>query len=65
MIKRDPQEIKNKIISILRIKGPLLPVPLSKDLEMETWITSAFLSELANEKKIKISKLFSRVMTMN
>ncbi|MEM0465492.1 MAG: hypothetical protein QXW97_02205 [Candidatus Pacearchaeota archaeon] len=53
----DVNEIKNRIINILKIKGPSLPVQISKELRLDTIITSAFLGELLNEKKIKTSNL--------
>lgn len=53
-------EINNtheKIIEILKNKGPSLPIQLAKELKINSLFTSAFLSELADEKRIKISHL--------
>lgn len=55
MSTRDTSEIKNKIIYSLRKNGPSLPVHISKEIETNTLFTSAFLSELISEKKIKTS----------
>ncbi len=52
---KDTSEIKEKIISILRKNGPGLPVHIAKEIESSILFTSAFLSELASEKRIKIS----------
>ena len=52
---KDTSEIKEKIISFLRKNGPSLPVHIAKEIEFSTLFTSAFLSELASEKRIKIS----------
>lgn len=50
-------EIKDRIINALRIRGPCLPVHVAKDINMSILFTSAFLSELIGEEKIKISHM--------
>ena len=55
--KMQVNEIHDKIISILRIGGPSLPVRIAKELGMSSLFVSAFLSELAGQKRIKISNL--------
>jgi len=50
-------EIKDRIISIMRIRGPCLPVHIAKEIGMSILFTSAFLSELISEKRIKISHM--------
>ena len=55
MPTQDAALIKEKVISILRRRGPILPVPLSSELEISPLFASAFLSELVAEKKIRIS----------
>lgn len=55
MPTQDTSEIKNKIIFILRKNGPGLPVHIAREIESSILFTSAFLSELASEKRIKIS----------
>jgi hypothetical protein len=49
--------VKEKIISILERRGPCLPIQLAKELNMNSIFTSAFLSELLDDKKIKTSTL--------
>lgn len=53
----NPLELKEKIISFMKIKGPNLPVYIAKEIGLNTLFTSAFLSELISEKRIKISKM--------
>jgi len=50
-------EIRSKILSIMRIKGPCLPVHIGREINMNTMFASAFLSELAGDKEIKISNM--------
>jgi hypothetical protein len=52
---KDTSEIKEKIIFILRRNGPGLPVHIAREIGSSILFTSAFLSELASEKRIKIS----------
>jgi len=54
---KDTSEIKEKIIFILRRNGPGLPVHIAREIESSILFTSAFLSELASEKRIKISQM--------
>ncbi|MEM4181913.1 MAG: hypothetical protein QXX68_02035 [Candidatus Pacearchaeota archaeon] len=49
--------VKQKIIEYLRERGPSLPVNLTKISGMSLTFTSAILSELLAERKIKISNL--------
>jgi len=54
----DPsKEIKEEIITNLRRDGPLLPIQISKRIKKDSLLTSAFLSELLNEKRIFTSYL--------
>jgi hypothetical protein len=48
---------KDKILSTLRIKGPCLPVQIAKEIDFSPLFTSAFLSELKGEGKVKISNM--------
>ena len=50
-------QIKEKIVDLLRIKGPSLPIQLSREINISSLFVSAFLSELTDEKKIKVSSL--------
>ena len=54
---QDTSEIKNKIISFLRRNGPGLPVHIAREIESNTLFTSAFLSELLSERRIKTSHM--------
>jgi len=55
MIKQN--EIHNKIFQILEEKGPSLPINIAKEVGLSSLFISAFLSELTNEKRIKVSHL--------
>jgi len=50
-------EAHEKIISILKQKGPSLPIQIAREIGQSSLFISAYLSELANEKRIKISHL--------
>jgi hypothetical protein len=53
----DAIQIKRKIISLITSNGPTLPVQVAKDTELSILFASAFLSELYNEKEIKMTFL--------
>ena len=53
----EQNETHQKIIQVLREKGPSLPIQIAKEIGMSSLFISAFLSELTNEKRIKISSL--------
>ncbi len=57
MPQKDTSEIKQKIINILKIRGPSLPVHIAKEINMSILFTSAFLSELIAERRIKTSNM--------
>lgn len=46
-----------KIIEIIKNKGPSLPINIAKELSMSSLFVSAFLSELIGEKRLKLSSL--------
>lgn len=50
-------QIKEKIISFLKNKGPSLPVHISKETGLSILFASAFLSDLLSDKEIKISNM--------
>jgi hypothetical protein len=52
---QDASKIKEKIISLIEQNGPSLPVRIASELNLSPLFSSAFLSELLSEKKIKIS----------
>jgi hypothetical protein len=57
MPNQDTSELKEKIISIIRSRGPSFPAHISSQVGMSILFTSAFLSELLSEKKLKISHM--------
>ena len=50
-------EVNEKILAIIKEKGPVLPVHVSKEINDNILMTSARLSELLTAKQIKISYL--------
>jgi len=48
---------KQKIVELLKNKGPSLPSTISREVNMSLLFTSAILSEMFNEKSVKISYL--------
>lgn len=46
-----------KIIEVIKRRGPSLPIQISKEVGLSSLFVSAFLSELAGEKRVKISHL--------
>ncbi len=53
----NPEETHERIIGVLKEKGPSLPVNIAKALSISSLFISAFLSELTNQKRIKVSSL--------
>ncbi len=53
----EANETHEKIITIIKEKGPSLPIQIAKKIGISSLFISAFLSELANEKRIRISNL--------
>ncbi len=54
---QDTSKIKERIISILNFEGPNFPSPIASKLQTSILFTSAFLSELVSEKRIKITNM--------
>lgn len=50
-------EVHAKIIKILEDKGPSLPIQIAKEIGMSSLFISAFLSEMVNQKRVKMSHL--------
>jgi hypothetical protein len=50
-------EIHDKILSFIRIRGPCVPTTIAKNFNMDSIFASAFLSELKELGKIRISHL--------
>ncbi len=57
MPTQDTSEIKEKILYILKIKGPSLPAHIARETGLSILFASAFLSELVSENKVKISHM--------
>lgn len=57
MPQEDHLQVKERIISFIGMRGPSLPVHIAKEINNSILFTSAFLSELISEKRLKISKL--------
>ena len=54
---QDTSELKEKILSTFKQRGPSLPVHIAGATGLSILFASAFLSELFSEKKIKISHM--------
>jgi hypothetical protein len=54
---QDALQLKEKIVSIIQTRGPILPIQIAKETGMSILFSSAFLSELYNEKRINMSNL--------
>lgn len=57
MPTQDASKTREKILSILRMKGPTLPVFISQDTGISMLFASAFLSELLSDKLVKMSNM--------
>ncbi|MCX6750671.1 MAG: hypothetical protein NTZ83_04395 [Candidatus Pacearchaeota archaeon] len=57
MPTQDASKIRERILSILRMKGPTIPVHISQELGISMLFASAFLSELLSDKLIKLSHM--------
>lgn len=53
----DAKEVQRKIIETIKKRGPSLPIQIAKDVGISSLFVSAFLSELAGDKQVKISSL--------
>lgn len=54
---QDALQIKEKIITFIRLRGPSLPVHIAKETGLSILFASAFLSDLYSEKTIGISNI--------
>ena len=57
MPTQDTSEIREKILSLIKSRGPSLPVHIAGEVGLSVLFASAFLSELLSEKRIKISNM--------
>jgi len=53
----DIEQTKSTILEIIKQRGPSLPVHISTRIQLSPTFTSAILSELSQEKRIKLSNL--------
>ena len=53
----DIKEVKTKILNFITRNGPSLPIQIAKEMNMNSIFVSAFLSELIDDKKVKMSSL--------
>ena len=63
MTTQEALQIKEKIISLLRVKGPSLPVHISSATGISILFAGAFLSELISDKRIKIRRMILRLFS--
>lgn len=54
---QDASLIKERIITVLKQRGPSLPIHISKEISSTILFSSAFLSELVSENRIKVSAM--------
>lgn len=47
--------LKEQVLGLVRMKGPVLPVQVSKEIESDTMFVGAIFSELIADKKLKIT----------
>ncbi len=50
-------DIKQKILSFMKIKGPVIPSQVSKEIGSNILMASAYLSELSSKGQLKVSNL--------
>lgn len=48
--------MKDKILQLVQIRGPILPTDMRKDLNLDSLFIGAYLSELVKEGKLKLSR---------
>lgn len=51
------QNVNSKIINLVKIRGPILPIHASKETGQTLLLTGAFLSSLISDKTLKVSNL--------
>jgi len=57
MPPQDTTDIRDKIVLSIKEKGPTIPVFVAKEIGSSILFTSAFLSELLSEKRLKMSHM--------
>lgn len=56
-MQKDAKEIKEKILKLIRERGPSMPIQLGSGIGLSMIFTSAFLSELMGERAIKMTHM--------
>jgi hypothetical protein len=51
------EEKKAKIVEVMQLKGPMLPIQVARDIELSTLFASAILSEMISNKILRVSNL--------
>lgn len=57
MVIQDAMLLREKIINIIRMRGPSLPARIAKETQLSILFASAFLSELLSDKRLKITHM--------
>lgn len=57
MSVQDTSKIKERILSVIRTRGPNFPSPIASEIQTSILFTSAFLSEMLSDKQIKITNM--------
>ncbi len=56
-IEQKNVNVKQKIIELIKIKGPVIPVQVAREISSDILMASAHLSELSSDGKLKISSV--------
>ena len=56
-IEQKDMGTKQKIIELIKTKGPVIPAQVAKEINSDILMSSAHLSELSSESKVKISNI--------
>src|SRR3972149_9456834 len=57
IMAQDIAQIKEQIIKIIQRRGPSLPIHISGEIKQSMLFSSALLSAIVSEKKIRMSKM--------
>ena len=49
--------LDQQILDMMKVRGPIIPAQIAKDIHKDLMMTSAILSELSSKKKVKVSHL--------
>jgi len=48
---------KDQVLQLIRMKGPVIPANISKEINQNLLVSSAILAELSSKKDVKVSNL--------